>query len=325
MQLMRIWILAALGAGLVGACAAPPSTPPSPTPMRAGRLTRAGTLTPYTPRPTSTPSPLPPAAEPLPSPTPTPLTHTVAQGEDLFGISLRYGVALEELKNANPEVDPNFLSIGTVLIIPGGGRAQPTVTNPTPTPLPLTIGGPDCWPSADGGLTCIVLATNPGTTTLENLAVVVRAGTAGGETLEREAFGLLNLLPPGQSLPMLVFFPAPAEEPADNAQTSAELLRAFPLPDGDSRYTPLDLPDPQIEIAADGLSAVVRGQAVTQTEAQTTWIAAWAVDDQGRLVAARRWEASTGITAGTAQPFSITLYSLGGPIQAVHILGEARR
>jgi LysM repeat protein len=315
---MRIlcWVLIFIGVGCLAGCAAPAATAAISTP------TRPITLTPYTPvvRASFTPAPTAPFEQLLPSPTPTPLTHMVVKGEDLLGIALRYGVTVEAIKTANPAVNPNLLSIGTVLIIPGGGKPAPTPANPTPTPLALQLSLPACWPSPDGGLTCFVLAANPGAETLENLAVRVRAGAPGGETLEREAYGLLNLLPPGQSLPLLVFFPAPV--PA-GALASVELLSAYPLPPEDTRYSPLELREIHKEIAAGGLSVEVSGEALSAAGAQRAWVAAWAFDAQGRLVAARRWEAPAALTGGSPQPFTLTLYSLGGPIAEVMLSSEA--
>jgi LysM repeat protein len=266
----------------------------------------------------------PQAEQPLPSPSPTPQTHTVVKGEDMFGIALRYGLSVEALKAANPDVNPNFLSIGTVLVIPGGGLPAPTPANPSPTPIPLQLSGPDCWSGADGSLTCFVLASNPSSSTLENLAVLIRTAADSGETVELEAYGLLNLLPPGESLPLLASFPVSPEGRA--GRVSTELLRAFPLAENDTRYTPLELQNVEIEIAPNGMSAVARGAVVSPGSqgAQTAWIAAWALDAQGRLVAARRWEAPGALASGAAEPFSLTLYSLGGQIAAVKTLAEAR-
>ena len=70
-----------------------------------------------------------------PVPTPAPsgpsqaTTHTVAAGENLFRIALRYGVPTGLLMAVNGITDPTTLSIGQVLVIPG---ADTTVTQPAP-------------------------------------------------------------------------------------------------------------------------------------------------------------------------------------------------
>jgi LysM repeat protein len=47
-----------------------------------------------------------------------PQRHTVRTGENLYRISLRYGIDLEELLAANPSVDPHQLRIGQQVRIP---------------------------------------------------------------------------------------------------------------------------------------------------------------------------------------------------------------
>lgn len=50
--------------------------------------------------------------------------HAVAPGETLWGISRRYDVAVEEIRAANPSVEPRSLRVGTVLVVPRAGRGQ---------------------------------------------------------------------------------------------------------------------------------------------------------------------------------------------------------
>ena len=44
--------------------------------------------------------------------------HVVAAGENLFRISLRYGVTLDALMRANGITNPNLIYVGQVLRIP---------------------------------------------------------------------------------------------------------------------------------------------------------------------------------------------------------------
>ena len=84
-----------------------------------------------------------------PVPTPAPsgpsqaTTHTVAAGENLFRIALRYGVPTGLLMAVNGITDPTTLSIGQVLVIPGADTtvAQPAPAQPAPAqpaPAPAT-------------------------------------------------------------------------------------------------------------------------------------------------------------------------------------------
>lgn len=51
--------------------------------------------------------------------------HTVAPGEALGRLARRYGVSLDALRTANPDVEPRRMRVGTVLRIPRGAPAVP--------------------------------------------------------------------------------------------------------------------------------------------------------------------------------------------------------
>lgn len=48
-----------------------------------------------------------------------PATHTVARGENLYRIALRYGLTTSQLANANGITNPNAIKVGQILRIPG--------------------------------------------------------------------------------------------------------------------------------------------------------------------------------------------------------------
>lgn len=54
--------------------------------------------------------------------------YTVQEGDSLYGIALSFGISLSALQSANPTVDPNALSIGATLIIPGFEGVAGTLT-----------------------------------------------------------------------------------------------------------------------------------------------------------------------------------------------------
>ncbi len=62
-----------------------------------------------------------------------PATHTVAAGENLYRIGLKYGISWVAIANANNLANPNILSVGQVLTLPGS-----TSPGPGPTPSPQT-------------------------------------------------------------------------------------------------------------------------------------------------------------------------------------------
>lgn len=72
------------------------------------------------------------------------IQHTVRPGENLFRISLRYGVTVAQIQAANNIVNPNRIYAGSILLIPTGGSV-PTPIPTTPAPS-VTPGGPTVTP-----------------------------------------------------------------------------------------------------------------------------------------------------------------------------------
>jgi LysM repeat protein len=87
-------------------------------------------------------------AEPTvgPQPSPTPLIHIVQSGETISGLSQKYDVPAQDIIAVNQIQNPNFLQLGTELVIPLGGPAEeatPTLTPvPTPTETPIPFEPP---------------------------------------------------------------------------------------------------------------------------------------------------------------------------------------
>lgn len=96
--------------------------------MLSGQPTAEPTREAVTPSPTSTRRPTAtPTETPLPTSTPTPVppqAHQVQLGETLSDIAQLHGVAVDDILELNPEVDPEFIRAGQVLLIPAGGAAS---------------------------------------------------------------------------------------------------------------------------------------------------------------------------------------------------------
>lgn len=77
---------------------------------------------------------------PVPSPTPTPLaaatvppvTYRVKPGDTLSGIADLFGVTVDDIVRYNNIADPNSLSVGQVITIPG--HSPPVTPSTTTTP-----------------------------------------------------------------------------------------------------------------------------------------------------------------------------------------------
>lgn len=300
---------------LWGCAEATPTVTPAPT-----ETPRAGwTLTPYVTG-TPTPTAAPPTAPPLPTaaaPSPTPWVYEVKEGDTMLGIALRFGVSLDALEQANPGVSPEAMAVGTKLIIPV--NVDNPAGLPTPTPMPLEVGEPFCAPAADGGAVCLTTVSNPGAQAVE--AVSVWLALQNGVAQEVEA--LQDLLPAGKSVAVVVRFPAPAPPVP---QASARLLRALPVDEKrlQQRYVTVKLTRVSTQVAADGLSAQVAGEAAPESATVgQLWVVAVAYDAAGHPVGARRWEASAEALARPPVAFSFAIYSVGPPIARVAVTAEA--
>ncbi len=96
---------------------------------------------------TATPSPTSatPTQIPIIAPTPTPIpprVHQVQEDETLIVIAVVYDTTVEAILALNPDVDPELLQVGQLLLIPAatpGPTSTPGLGTPTATPSDFTI------------------------------------------------------------------------------------------------------------------------------------------------------------------------------------------
>lgn len=63
--------------------------------------------------------------------------HTVEKGNTLYSLSKQYGVSIEAIQEANPELQSTALSLGQILVIPSSEEtSQPTQERKVPPPPP---------------------------------------------------------------------------------------------------------------------------------------------------------------------------------------------
>lgn len=293
--------------------------------------TQEGTLRPY-PSNTATNTPLPtgyssPTPSPTITPTPTPVMYEVQTGDDMYSIAFRFRISPEALMTANPTVNPRAMSVGTNLLIPVTPMPEATPTQgitPSPTAtMPYDmLQEPDCYTDALGGLWCFVLVINREDGALENVSGVVTL-SEGEEQRQEDAIMPLNLLPAGKALPLIAYFEPPIPQ---TYTVQAEVSFFLPVMPADQRYLKLAISEQDLELRQDGKIGLVAGEITWpggQPEAQYLWVHATAFDEDGHVVAARRWEAELPFASGEPLSFAINLYSLGGSIDRVDVLAEA--
>lgn len=308
-----IWVVLAILI-LPGCTDVKVQTPAMPM-VTDGRITAYQTATATTVVATLTPLAIIPVT---PAASATPFTHMVASGETMLGVAIRYGVTLEELQTANPDVDPQFLSVGTGLIIPLGGQIPEAA--PTPTAVLMETSDPVCYRSGDGGEWCFMLINNNRQMSVENLSAWIGLYDAEGEIITSQvAVGPVNILRPGQAMPLIAFFspPLPTQFVA-----RGDLLTAVEIAADDDRYLDWHLNSLTINVLGeqDNL-ALVTGSVEQPLEGalpSVIWVVAIAYDQHGQVVGVRKMDSATDLR------FEFIVYSLSGAIDRVEIITEIR-
>ncbi len=258
-----------------------------------------------------------------PTPTATPFIYLIQSGDTLLAIAQRFNVTLDELLAANPAIDPNFLIVGEEVIIPTGEGSLAII--PAPTPIPVDLAEPSCYPTADEGLWCLVMAANPHPQTLENVSAQITLVDAAGERVDQQlAIASLNIVPVGEAIPLAVLFPGPVP---GISTARVELSTALPLEEDSDRYSQISINIDETEISS-SLAEVKGSLTILGDEnanpANQVWIVALAIGGDGSPVGIRKWESTAQIAPGDSIAFQIGVYSLGPEIAEVKILGEAR-
>ena len=130
------------------------------------------------------------------TPTAAPIVHVVQSGDTISALALKYDVPEEDIIAANQLQNPNYLQLGTQLIIPVGGLAQITPTwtpQPTPTETPIPFQPPSidltATALAEAGVTATSFPTQPPAT--GEILVQITEVTSPGNA-DREAVVITN-------------------------------------------------------------------------------------------------------------------------------------
>jgi hypothetical protein len=170
-----------------------------------------------------------------------------------------------------------------------------------------------------------VLIHNDSSKVIENLSAQVTLLDADDQSLaSAPAHSPLDILPVDASLPLMVYFPPVIQA---DARPQVQLLTGIHLEPDDERYLPATLHNTLVQIESSGRNAVVDGTVRLPEDAapaNLVWVAAVAYDDTGRVVGVGRWESDTGILPGGSLQFSFGVSGLGGEIQRVEYVVEAR-
>jgi hypothetical protein len=128
----------------------------------------------------------------------------------------------------------------------------------------------------------------------------------------------LNILRPGSTMPLTVYFVPPLPE---DFQAHSEIVSALPIKTDDPRYLNPEVKVDSVKISDNGGTATISGTVVLPDGALSIsqfWVLGVAYDVEGNIIGSRKWK-----SAGETE-FEFNVYSLGGVIDHVETLVEAR-
>ena len=258
----------------------------------------------------------------IPTATPTPLLYQVAKNDTLTGIAFKHGVKLNDLIAANPNIDPNFLTIGITLTIPISGTTNSSII--MPTPVILEIRKEICYPNLTDDLFCFVLIYNNQSFMVENISAEINLHSVDGSTITSQiAIPPLNILPPDKKIILVANFTPPIPE---NYVIESQLLSSIPVSSENQRYLDLLITTKDIRILGNKIQAQVSGEiSLTKNEvsAERIWVVGIAYDSDNTPVGYRKWESDLPLAPGKVISFDFIIYSLGPNIDHIEILTES--
>ena len=257
----------------------------------------------------------------MPFPTATPFIYTIQAGDTFSELAEQFKISQDDLRAANPDVNPNSMTIGATFLIPNSSNTLANSSTPTPVPVPVTQTV--CHPTADSGLWCFALIQNNMPDILENVSAQITLLDENNNVLASQtAFTPLDIIPPNSSMPVYVFFP----NISANVNIQVQLLSAIQLNSNNVRYLPAKLNNTIAQIDWNGLTAQLSGQIflpAESTAATQVWVAAVAYDKDSHVVGVKRWEGGA-IQPGGSITFSFLVSSLGSAIDAVEFFVQAK-
>lgn len=328
LAILLSWVAVALL--LTGCFSAPVLSPiagntSNEVPVVQEYLTQTPTATQTDPLQTVTPTP-------RPTPTTTPFIYKVKAEDTLLEIAWRFGITLQSLKEANPAVNPNIMSVGQILVIP-----LPTPEGiATQTRQPeISLDAPICFAARSKGLWCLVEVNNRSNQIMANIQIQITVEMSQDipHSVSKVTTLLIDRLKSGERLPAAVYFELLTETSpdfmtlVDQTKITAEIISAQPGSADDPRYAQAEIIQQQIELSEDQKMARLTGQAQVFEPYTKMWIvaAAYAVES-GQPVAIRRWEfiePCEELSSGCATvDFDFTLYSLGPALERVEVFIE---
>lgn len=252
-------------------------------------------------------TPVPPI---LPTFTPPPtqvadagaLIYIVRPGDTLASIALDFGIPVEVLQGANPDIEPRELQVGGQVIIP------PPQTPITPMPR-LDAPPPACHLTAADELLCLGLVINEAGYPVEDVRVRVWAYDFDGMPLGSVGSAADRaILPPGEAAPYSARL---ALDTSRYAQARAEIEAAALAPRADIRFAALTLDSQQVERVGGRYRVVAALHNRDPRPTEPARLILVLLDEGGQVVGFRIGLAETGLGPGDRQTVVIEAAPVG--------------
>jgi LysM repeat protein len=255
------------------------------------------------------------------APTPTLQTYTVRAGDTFGSIATKFGITVDALIGANPKVDPNILSIGTILVIP----AKPVGTGtpvPTPTPATLVVEPAYCYAQTGGGRWCLALVGNPGPDPVTGvyLRFSLYASDTADPSISKEAALPVTVLPAGSRTVAAVYF---APDESQDEILRVELVSAIRSAET-ADLLPLTILKEESRPLPDGLELFVEFRMDSESAANRLDAALVLLDTAGRPIGFRILRSEGEWPAGPAHSLTLDAFELGGEWTDYEFILQAR-
>jgi LysM repeat protein len=154
--------------------------------------------------------------------------YVIQEGDTLLGVAARYGISLDAIRLANPDLKPELLQIGQQLIMPPPtSDNQPLGLLPVSTPIPVTIGNTAWYTTPTGGLWFVGEVMNETDFSVENVRVGVTVyDREGSVTAQADGWAAADVLATGEKAPFGMLF---GPEVAEMATYDTYLLSSEPV------------------------------------------------------------------------------------------------
>ncbi|MBN2678383.1 MAG: LysM peptidoglycan-binding domain-containing protein [Anaerolineaceae bacterium] len=250
--------------------------------------------------------------------TPEPLIYTVKSGDSLSVIAYQFGVDLADLRQANPGVDENAMSIGMKLVIPllndqdGAGNIS---GGGVPTPVIQSGEQISCYRMDNEYWICFQLIFNDRQGAVENVVGKVQVPSSAKEF---QAINPLDFIPPGASVPLVAIIQI---ESIDHA--TASIVSAIDVPAEDVRYGDITVINQTVTYGIDKRSVEINGELLLPDRGIPRLVA-YAINQTGQVSGYRIWEGKNSVSTGKNQVFHLHLYSMSEEITEVHLVAQAK-